>query len=90
MEVKELIGEQTVEAFELFVKTIDKANLSTLSIAIKNISADLGSKYFYLESEQKKKVFKSELERISEIINKESEKIISEWFEKFVLNDKEI
>lgn len=90
MEVKELIGEQTVEAFELFVKTIDKANVNTLSIAIKNISADLGSKYFYLESEQKKKVFKSELERISEIINKESQKIISEWFEKFVLNDKQI
>ena len=90
MEVKELIGEQTVEAFELFVKTIDKANVNTLSIAIKNISADLSSKYFYLESEQKKKVFKSELERISEIINKESQKIISEWFEKFVLNDKEI
>ena len=90
MEVKELIGEQTIEAFELFVKTIDKANINTLSIAIKNISTDLSSKYFYLESEQKRKFFQSELERISDIIIKESQKIISEWFEKFVLNDKEI
>ena len=87
MEITDLISKQTIEAFELFSKSVRIANAKTLEIAVKDISTKLNKTYFYLEITERKKRFQMELERVQDVIKKESSKILIEWFEQFVLNE---
>ena len=85
MEVTDIINSKTLEAFELFAKSVDIANSKTLNIAIKKISKEINETYFYLESKERKERFNYELFKARDKINKECKIIITEWFEEFVV-----
>tara|TARA_Y100000592_G_C5471315_1_gene319687 strand:+ start:1365 stop:1631 length:267 start_codon:yes stop_codon:yes gene_type:complete len=87
MEITDLIPKEKIQAFEQFNKAIEIANKKTINIVISDIGKDLESNYFYLESSQKKEVFNIEVNRVKDAINKESTRIINEWFKEFVLKD---
>lgn len=87
MEITDLIPKDKIEAFEIFNKAIEIANKKTISTVISDIGKDLESNYFYLESSQKREVFKIELNRVKDAILKESNRIRNEWFKEFVLKD---
>tara|TARA_R110000823_G_scaffold140608_1_gene270531 strand:- start:754 stop:1017 length:264 start_codon:yes stop_codon:yes gene_type:complete len=87
MEITDVIHKDTIEAFEVFNKTVELANKKTLSVAIKNICKELEEKYFYFESSEKKRHFVKEFESVKKRINDECKVILSDWFQDYVLSD---
>tara|TARA_R110001592_G_scaffold337508_1_gene624219 strand:+ start:11095 stop:11352 length:258 start_codon:yes stop_codon:yes gene_type:complete len=85
MNVTDIINKDTIEAFELFSKSVEIANKKTTNIAIKKICDELETEFFYMESAQKKQKFREKYKKVKNKINQECNLIITDWFEEFVL-----
>ena len=85
MNLTDIFKESEIEAFELFCKSIEVAKAKTISISVKRLNEEIEAEDFWMDNVSKRIKFKTEFKRMKTILKKESEQIICNWFNEFML-----
>jgi len=85
MEITNFIKPVDIRAFEFFVENVELAKKKTLSEMIKRIFKDLEG-YCDLDCVEKKKKFDYELRKVKKILEKETNVLLVEWFDSYIMD----
>ena len=85
MEISDILRKEEIMAFEHFCNTVERAKKRTINYYIEKFTKELDRNYFFIESGQKRKIFKESLKVIKDELNIESEVLLKEWYNEYIL-----
>jgi hypothetical protein len=85
MEITNFIDPIDIEAFEFFNENIEEAKNKTIKLTAERICNDLELYSFEDYNDNMNKI-SLELKKVKNILDKEVEKLLSEWFNLYIIN----
>lgn len=84
MEITDFLSRNEIQAFEIYYQYVMDANKKVESRLIKEIAKHCNE--CFVCNEEAKSVFKEKYSKAKELMRAETDKILNEWFDYYILN----